>query len=203
MTMRIRVQLLLTVLLALSIPNGAAMSQDAATYPAGVTDVSNTPILANRDFQVAVQTGSSGDAVTVTVCHFTSLHADAPDVCFMNLPADESDGAYRADTAAVKHPAWKDGWVLGYKVTLAAGGAERHAPDRTTASGEADYYRIVVGSQQAAAPQGSAVVEDDSVSQAPQATVAPAADAPHAAPGLGVVTGALALAAVALLLRRR
>jgi uncharacterized protein (TIGR03382 family) len=184
-----------------ALPGAAATRQDSASYPSGVVDVSNSPLEPGQDFLVQVGTDAAPDAVTVTVCRFSSVQADGPDVCFMNLAAAAAgDGMYQADTGSVQHPAWKAGWVLGYKVTLKAGGAESHAPDRTTASGDGDYYRIVVGSDQSEpAPTGSAVVEDG----APQVDPAPATTPSGHTAGGPAFAPLLALVACAALAARR
>jgi len=156
-----------------------ATVQDASSYPAGVAEVSNTPVLAAQDFAVRVRLADGVDAgqVAVTVCHFKAIDAPGPDVCYMNLGAEPAgNGSYAARTSAVRHPDWRDGAVVGYKVTLQGGAGDAHAPDRTTASGEQDYYRVVVGSPQPdPQPQGSAVVED-------LPTMAPQASQVHASP---------------------
>lgn len=200
--MRGLVVALVAVAALATLPGATATHQDAASYPAGVVDVSNSPLEPGQDFLVQVGTDPAPDAVTVTVCRFSSLQADGPDVCFMNLAAAAtSDGTYEADTGSVQHPTWKAGWVLGYKVTLKTGDAETHAPDRTTSSGEGDYYRIVVGSDQSEpAPTGSAVVEDGS----PQAASAsPAPSAGHTAAGLTLMPLLALMACAAVAARRR
>lgn len=187
-----------------------ATVQDAASYPDGVASVSNTRILSGQDFQVSVALDGAADSVTVTVCRFRAEQAPSPDVCYMNLGAKAAaDGAWTASTSAVQHPGWRDGWVIGYKVTVKQGGSESHAPDRTTSSGDPDYYRVVVGSAQpdppSPTPTGSAVVEDAPARDAqPTAdTPAPAnADEPREAAALPAMA-ALAAVALAALARRR
>jgi hypothetical protein len=166
--------LLAIVVLAVSFPSAAATRQDPQTYPAGVLEVANTPLEAGNDFQVQVKATGAPDSIVVTVCRFKSMRAEGPEVCFMNLEARPAGEAYAADTGAVEHPAWKDGWIVGYKVTVETGEAEAHAPS------DGDYYRTEVGSPQEPAPEGTAVVEDDAPSAATQAAgpAAGAKDAP-------------------------
>ena len=154
------------LLVLLQAPAAAAGPQDPTTYPDGILEVAHTPVLDSQDFDVAVQLsddlGAAAERVTVTVCRFKTMEAAGPDICYMNLGAAQADGAWGASTDAAQHPDWRDGWVLGYKVTVKTASGETHAPDRLAANGEPDYYRFVVGdSEQPAA--GSAVVEDSPV----------------------------------------
>lgn len=189
------------------LPGAAAGTQDPATFPEGILGIAHTPVLGGEEFEVAVQLaddlGAAAERVTVTVCRFSSLGAEGPDVCYMNLGASAADGAWRASTGAVDHPDWRDGWILGYKVTVKAASGETHAPDRLAANGEPDYYRLVVGEPDEPAPQGSAVVEDTPVAN-PVAADGSADAAARDAPGSPLVAlGALALALAGLAARRR
>jgi hypothetical protein len=179
------------------LPAVDATQQDPATYPPGIRDVTNTPIQPRQEFEVAVSTDETPDSVVVTVCRFTSMSAEGPDVCFMNLAAQGGDGtAYRADTSAVAHPEWKDGWILGYKVTVKQGDTEEHAPS------DGGYYRIKVGSPQEPLPEGTAVVEDSPPTDAAEAPAAPAGGAAGRQAGSCGLACALALLAAVLLARR-
>jgi hypothetical protein len=203
--MRRRIGVLLTVLAALAwLSPATAGPQDPATFPEGVLAVAHTHVVGGKEFEVAVELEDALDAaaerLTVTVCRFSSVGADGPDVCYMNLGAAPGDGAWHASTGAVDHPAWKDGWVLGYKVTVKTASGETHAPDRLAANGEPDYYRLVVGEPDEPAVQGSAVVEDTPVA-ANGAAGASSHDAPAAAGTTTLL--ALALALVGLGARRR
>jgi hypothetical protein len=199
-----RPALLAAVAVLLVAAAAGATVQDASSYPDGVRSVSNTRIEAGKDFQVTVALDGAADSVAVTVCRFKAEQAPTPDVCYMNLGAKRgADGAWAASTSAVQHPTWRNGWVIGYKVTVDSGEAEAHAPDRTTSTGDQDYYRVVVGSAQEdpqPAPTGSAVVED---AQAPAGEAQPPAAEGGAAAGprqAGATPAAAALAALALAL---
>jgi hypothetical protein len=189
-------------LLAL-LPVASAGTQDPATFPEGISGVAHTAVEAAQDFEVAVQLaddlGSAAQRVTVTVCRFSAVDAGAPDVCYMNLGATEGTDAWLASTAAVEHPEWRDGWILGYKVTVKTASGEVHAPDRLAPNGEPDYYRLVVGEPDEPVPEGSAVVEDS-----PAAGVAGPAEAGRESPAsaLAALLGA-GLAAGARASRRR
>jgi hypothetical protein len=187
--------LLLAAALA-ALPLAQAAAQDASTFPAGVQAVSNTPVRAGQDFTVTV--AADAGPVAVTVCHFASADADGPDVCYMNLAAKPGPDGYAAATSAVKHPAWRDGDILGYKVTVGSGDSARHAPDRQAASGDPDYYRVTVGQDEGPAPQGSAVVEDAPTTAPAQ----PAADGVHASSATAAALLAVGLAALAAARRR-
>jgi hypothetical protein len=160
---------LLAVAFLLLVPGAAAGLRDPATYPDGIAEVSNTAIQAASDFEVAVRLDVSAEQVTVTVCRFSSLTAAGPDICYMNLAAAQADGAWSASTAAVQHPEWRDGWILGYKVLARTASGELHAPDRLAGNGEPDYYRLVVGEAEV---EGSVVVEDGAPAPASQGRAA-------------------------------
>lgn len=180
----IQVVALLSLLLA---PGAAAGLRDPTTYPDGIAEVSNTAIQAASDFEVAVRLNRPAEHVTVTVCRFSSLDAAGPDICYMNLAAAQAEGAWSASTAAVEHPAWRNGWVIGYKVAARTASGELHAPDRVAGNGEPDYYRLVVGEPEV---EGSVVVEDG-------ALAAPASDGRSAK---GIPLGLPAVAGLTLAL---
>lgn len=189
--------LALALLAALALlPTGSAGAQDPSTYPDGISQVSHTPIEDGADFSVFASVDGAVERVTVTVCRFTSVSADGPEVCYMNLAASAGAEGWTASTAAGPHPAWRDGWVIGYKVTVQTSTGELHAPDRLAGNGEPDYYRHVVGEPEV---EGSAVVEDTPMQAEP---AAPAASASKDA-SLAAVVPALALAAAVSLARRR
>lgn len=171
--------LALASLLGVLLAAGAAQAatQDPATYPAGVVAVRHTPMAAGQDFTVEAVTRDPVEPVVVTVCRFARAQDAEPEVCFMNIAAAAHPDGYRASTDAAQHPAWKNGWILGYKVTFGSGA------DAPAAPVQGGYYRAVVGEEAA----GAVVVSD---------IEEPAKDAPAAA------WTALAFLAVVMLRRR-
>lgn len=124
--------------------------QPASTYPPGILSVDNTAVLPGADFQVLVVTNASlaVDQMTVTVCRFQSVDAQAPDVCFMNPAAKWVGDHFAASTGDAPHPKWEAGWVLGYKVTTRTTGGELHAPEGVPSG----YYLLIVGAATDVAP---------------------------------------------------
>ncbi|MEK6985795.1 MAG: hypothetical protein AABX89_05390 [Candidatus Thermoplasmatota archaeon] len=138
-------------------PCVAAGIQDASTYPEGVSRVEHTAVRGGADFTVTAVDGSANKA-TLTVCRFKTLEQPTPDICYFNIDMPATASGFVASTSGGTRgaPPWKDGWAIGYKVTLAGSGSERHAPDRLTSEGDPDYYRLIVGQA-----EGSVEIEDD------------------------------------------
>lgn len=180
---------LLAALMTLLASPVAAGIQDAATYPDGVSRVEHSAVRGGADFTVTVADDAATKA-TLTVCRFKTLEQPTPDICYFNIDMPAAATGFAASTSGGTRgaPPWKDGWAIGYKVTLAEGSAERHAPDRLTSEGDPDYYRLIVGQA-----EGVVEIEEDlgEADARPQANSAPALPLP------------LLIGLLALLARRR
>lgn len=149
----------LLLIAVVSLPLAAASTQDASTYPDGVTRVEHSDVEAAKDFSVTVE-ATGADHAEFAVCSFKTKESATPYVCYFNRAMVATEGGFTASSSAFRwpdgHPPWKDGWSVGYKVTLAGAGGERHIPDRFVPDGDPDYYRLVVGEK-----SGSVELEDE------------------------------------------
>lgn len=132
-----------TLLLA-ALPTATAkgIAEDGATYPAGVTSVTRTAVRGGEEFSVTVGTDQDFEHAAMVICRFKAAADADPSVCWSQVPATPAaDGSgFTADSGKGSHPAWDDGWVIGYKLILTSAGREAHAP----ATGS-EYYKVVVG----------------------------------------------------------